>query len=91
LAHTIRARIEEIKRYSVEARVNEWEGQVVVSAAILPDGRIVDIRVLESSGNRRLDEDAKTMVGHASPLALSQPIGLAKVTVKVPIIFGLRR
>jgi TonB family protein len=90
LAHTIRARIEEVKRYSVEARVNEWEGQVVLSASILADGRIVDIRVVESSGNRRLDEDAKTMMGHASPLTLSQPIGLAKVTVKVPIIFGLQ-
>lgn len=90
LAHTIRARIEEVKRYSVEARVNEWEGRVLLSASILADGRIVDIRVVESSGNRRLDEDAKTMVAHASPLTLSQPIGLAKVTVKVPIIFGLQ-
>lgn len=90
LAHTIRARIEEVKRYSVEARVNEWEGQVVISASILADGRIVDIRVVNSSGNRRLDEDAKTMVGYASPLTLSQPIGVAKVTVKVPIIFGLQ-
>lgn len=90
LAHTIRARIEEVKRYSVEARVNEWEGRVLLSASILADGRIVDIRVVESSGNRRLDEDAKTMVARASPLTLSQPIGLAKVTVKVPIIFGLQ-
>ncbi len=90
LAHTIRARIEEVKRYSLEARVNEWEGQVVISASILADGRIVDIRIVESSGNQRLDEDAKTMVGHASPLTLSQSIGLAKVTVKVPIIFGLQ-
>lgn len=90
LAHTIRARIEEVKRYSVEARVNEWEGQVMISASILADGRIVDIRIVNSSGNGRLDEDAKTMVAQASPLTLSQPIGLAKVTVKVPIIFGLQ-
>lgn len=90
LAHTIRARIEEVKRYSIEARVNEWEGKVVISASILADGRIVDIRVVESSGNRRLDEDAKTMVGYVSPLTLSQSIGLTKVTVKVPIIFGLQ-
>ena len=90
LAHTIRARIEEVKRYSVEARVNEWEGKVVILVSILADGRIVDIQVLESSGNRRLDEDAKTMVGYVSPLTLSQSIGLAKVTVKVPIIFGLQ-
>lgn len=90
LAHTIRARIEEVKRYSVEARANEWEGQVVLSVSILADGRIVDIRVVESSGNQRLDEDAKTIVGHASPLTLSQPIGVAKVAVKVPIIFELQ-
>ncbi|MGB4069033.1 MAG: TonB family protein [Nitrospira sp.] len=90
LAHTIRARMEEVKRYSIEARVNEWEGKVVISASILADGRIVDIQVVESSGNRRLDEDAKTMVGYVSPLTLSQSIGLAKVTVKVPIIFGLQ-
>jgi TonB family protein len=90
LAHTIRERMEEVKRYSVEARANEWEGKVVISASILADGRIVDIQVVESSGNRRLDEDAKTMVGYVSPLTLSQPIGLAKVTVKVPIIFGLQ-
>ena len=90
LAHTIRARMEEVKRYSIEARVNEWEGKVVISASILADGRIVDIQVVESSGNRRLDEDAKTMVGYVSPLTLLQSIGLAKVTVKVPIIFGLQ-
>ncbi len=90
LAHTIRVRMEEVKRYSVEARVNEWEGKVVILASILADGRIVDIQVVESSGNRRLDEDAKTMVGYVSPLTLSQSIGLAKVTVKVPIIFGLQ-
>jgi TonB family protein len=86
----LRARVEEVKRYSLDARLNEWEGRAVIAASILADGRIVDIQVVETSGNRYLDEDAKMMVAHASPLTLSQSIGLAKVTVKVPIIFGLQ-
>lgn len=90
LAGAIRERIEEIKRYSTEARDNEWEGRVVVAASIKADGHIVNIRVVESSGNGRLDADAKAIVGYASPLTLSQPLGSSQVTVKVPIIFGLQ-
>lgn len=91
LAGAIRERIEEIKRYSEEARANDWEGRVVVAASIKADGHIVNIRVVESSGNGRLDADAKAIVGSASPLALSQPLGSSQVTVKVPIIFGLQQ
>lgn len=90
LAGAIRERIEEIKRYSEEARANDWEGRVVVAASIKADGHIVNIRVVESSGNGRLDADAKAIVGYASPLTLSQPLGSSQVTVKVPIIFGLQ-
>lgn len=90
LAGAIRERIEEIKRYSEEARANDWEGRVVVVASIKADGHIVNIRVVESSGNGRLDADAKAIVGYASPLTLSRPLGSSQVTVKVPIIFGLQ-
>lgn len=90
LASALRARIEEIKSYSTEARSHEWEGRVVVAALVRADGRLVNIRVIESSGNGFLDEDAKQMVRYASPMALSQPLGSAQVTVKVPIVFGLR-
>lgn len=90
LGQALRARIEEVKRYSVEARANAWEGRVVVAAAILADGRIVEIRVIESSGNRQLDEDAQAIMEQVSPLMLSRSIGSAKVTVKVPMIFGLQ-
>ncbi len=90
LAGAIRERIEEIKRYSAEARDNEWEGRVVVAASIKADGHIVNIRIVESSGNGRLDADAKAIVGYASPLVLSRPLGSSQVTVKVPIIFGLQ-
>lgn len=90
LAAALRTRIEEIKSYSTEARTHEWEGRVVVAASVKADGRLVDIRVVESSGNGYLDEDAKQMVHYASPMTLSQPLGSAQVTVKVPIVFGLQ-
>ena len=89
LGRVLRERVEEIKRYSVEARLNKWEGRVVLAAAILADGRIVDVRVAESSGNRQLDDDARAILGLASPIILSRTLGTPKVPVKIPIIFEL--
>ncbi len=89
IGNLLRARIEEVKRYSYEARLKEWEGRTVISAAVLSDGQIVDLRVAESSGNRRLDEDARALVARASPLMLPRDLGLSKVVVNVPIVFGL--
>lgn len=90
LASALRTRIEEIKSYSAEARTHEWEGRVVVAASVKADGTLVNIRVVESSGNGYLDEDARQMVRYASPMTLSQPLGSAQVTVKVPIVFELQ-
>lgn len=89
LAAAIRARIEEIKWYSEQARANGWEGRVVVATTVQGDGRLMDIRVIESSGHGRLDEDAKQILRDASPMVLVQPLGAVHVTVKVPIVFGL--
>jgi periplasmic protein TonB len=89
LGRVLRERVEEIKLYSVEARLNKWEGRVVLAAAILADGRIVDVRVAESSGNPQLDDDARAIVDRASPINLSRTLGAPKVPVKIPIIFEL--
>lgn len=89
LAAALRARIEEIKRYSEQARSNGWEGRVVVATTVTADGRLMDIRVIESSGHGSLDEDAKQILRDASPMVLAQPLGAVHVTVKVPIVFGL--
>lgn len=89
LARAIRVRIEEVKRYSAEARVNEWEGKVVLVASVRADGHIVEVRIVESSGNLTLDDDARAMLARASPLVLPQALGQSTVIVKIPIIFGL--
>ena len=86
----LRARVEERKRYSVDARLNEWEGRAVVAADIVTDGRIVDARIVESSGNPRLDEDARALVSSVSPLKLARALEADRLTVKIPIVFGLQ-
>jgi len=86
----LRARVEERKRYSVDARLNEWEGRAVVAADIVTDGRIIDARIVESSGNHRLDEDARALVSSVSPLKLARALEADRLTVKIPIVFGLR-
>lgn len=86
----LRARVEERKRYSVDARLNEWEGRAVVAADIVTDGRIIDARIVESSGNPRLDEDARALVSSVSPLKLARALEADRLTVKIPIVFGLQ-
>ncbi len=85
----LRARVEEVKRYSLDARLNEWEGRAVVSVEIIADGRIIDARIVESSGNPRLDEDARALVSSVSPLRLVRALEADRLMVKIPIVFGL--
>jgi protein TonB len=85
----LRARVEEIKRYSLDARLNEWEGRAVVAVEILADGRIINSRIVESSGNLRLDEDACALVSRASPLKLARSLEVEQLTVRIPIVFSL--
>lgn len=89
VARAIRARIEEVKRYSQDAKRNEWEGQVVLTASVQADGQIVDIQVRTSSGNAGLDENARAIVAEASPLHLPQPLGVARIRLRIPLQFGL--
>lgn len=89
VARAIRARIEEVKRYSQDAKRNEWEGQVVLTASVQSDGQIVEIQVRTSSGNAGLDENARAIVAEASPLRLPQPLGVARIRLRIPLQFGL--
>lgn len=82
-------RIDRIKQYSDDAVANEWQGRVVMVVTIRPDGRIDDVEVAESSGNRALDHEAATLIARVSPLELNRTLGAARVKLRVPISFGL--
>ena len=83
-------RIDRIKQYSDNALENEWEGRVIMVVTIRSDGRIAEVDVAESSGNRSLDREAVNLVARVSPLELNRALDAAQVKLRVPISFGLK-
>lgn len=89
LGDTVRRRVEELKRYPVQARMNHWEGKVVVAAIIRDDGEVVGVRIAETSGQTLLDEEAMAVMKRASPLTLKHPLGQRHITILIPINYRL--
>jgi len=90
LAEALWNRVEQLKRYPHIARMNRWEGKVVLRAVIREDGRLMDLEVAESSGHSVLDRDAMEIMKQASPLKLKHPLGQPQVVVQVPISYKLQ-
>lgn len=58
LMKSLLSRINELKNYPHMARMNHWEGKVVLRAVIKDDGQVLMVDVQESSGRSILDNDA---------------------------------
>jgi periplasmic protein TonB len=91
LAEALWSRVEQLKRYPHVARMNRWEGRVVLRVVIQEDGHLLDLAVSESSGHSVLDQDALEVLKLASPLTLKHPLGKPQVVVQVPISYRLER
>ena len=91
LSETILRRVEELKRYPAEARLDRAEGKVVLKAVIREDGTVDDVEIFQSSGYRSLDHAAVELMKQAAPFHLSHPLGNSKVTVKIPMSYRLDR
>jgi protein TonB len=89
LTQDLWARVERLKRYPRLARLNGWEGKVVVRAVIREDGHLAQLSVVEGSGHHVLDQEALELVKHVFPLALAHPLGQPKVVVDVPIEYRI--
>jgi periplasmic protein TonB len=89
LSDTILRRVEELKRYPPEARLDRAEGRVVLKAVIRADGGIDDVEIYQSSGYRSLDQAAVELMKRAAPFQLPRPLGKAKMTVKIPMSYRL--
>ncbi|MCC6141411.1 MAG: TonB family protein [Nitrospira sp.] len=89
LSDALWRRIEELKRYPAQAKINHWEGKVVVEAVIRADGEVIGLSIAESSGRALLDQEALAVMKKASPLALKHPLGAPRVTILVPISYRL--
>lgn len=91
LSETILRRVEELKHYPAEARLDHAEGKVVLKAVIREDGTVDDVEVFQSSGFRSLDHAAVELMKQATPFHLPHPLGKSKVTVKIPMSYRLDR
>ncbi|WP_447977659.1 TonB family protein [Candidatus Nitrospira bockiana] len=83
-------RVMQLKRYPYIARLNRWEGQVVLRAVIKADGTVAELEIAKSSGHTILDKDAMEVIRQASPLKLKHPLGKPQIVVNVPISYTLQ-
>lgn len=90
LMKALLGRINELKNYPHLARINHWEGKVVLRAVIKDDGQVLMVDVQESSGRSVLDNDAMETLRKASPLKLEHPLGRPQVAILMPISYSLR-
>ena len=89
LSETIMRRMEELKRYPAEARLERAEGKVVLKAVIRSDGSIGGIELFQSSGHESLDRAAVELLELAGPLHLPRPLEKSQMTVKIPMSYRL--
>jgi periplasmic protein TonB len=89
LAESLKRRLAELKRYPSTARLNGWEGKVVLRAVIRADGHLSEVKVHRSSGYEALDNAAMEAIRLACPLHMQQPLGTSEVAVYVPIVYSL--
>ena len=91
LSATITRRVEELKRYPSEARLDRAEGKVVLKVVIRDDGSVDDVVISQSSGYRSLDHAAVELLKQAAPFQLPQPLGKSQMTVKIPMNYRLEQ
>lgn len=84
------AYIESYRRYPENARSNHIEGSVQISFTMDRNGRVLNIRIVHSSGNTELDDEAIKTVLRAQPL-LPIPTDLpAPLNIVLPVDFKLQ-
>lgn len=83
--------MEKMKRYPQQARINHWEGKVILRAVIREDGELLDLDIARSSGHSVLDEEAVASVRQAFPIILPRALGKPQVALQIPISYQLDR
>jgi len=86
---TVRNRLEEAKRYPWLARIQGQEGTVRVQFMIDSTGEALEIRLLESSRSKILDQEAVETVKRAGRFTGLPDSWNKKVRIDVPLVFQL--
>lgn len=89
LADSLHRRIVELRHYPSTARLNGWEGKVVLRVTLKSNGELEQVSIVKSSGYESLDNAAIEAVRRACPLHMKQQITTPNVVVNVPINYSL--
>ncbi|MGB9700179.1 MAG: energy transducer TonB [Thermodesulfobacteriota bacterium] len=84
-----RKKIEGAKRYPWEALRRNWQGKVILSFWVDQKGEVSEIKILQSSGYKVLDEEAKATLLRASPLPVPPQMEEEMLKIEVPILFRI--
>ncbi len=89
LADSLHRRIVELRHYPSTARLNGWEGKVVLRVTLKSNGDLEHVAIVKSSGYESLDNAAIEAVRRACPLHMKHQITTPNVVVNVPIHYSL--
>ncbi|MBA3753682.1 MAG: TonB family protein, partial [Nitrospira sp.] len=89
LAESLHRRIIELRHYPGTARLNGWEGKVVLKVSIRQDGHLKDVEVVKSSGHESLDQAAIEAVRRACPLHMKHELRAPMVVLHLPVSYSL--
>lgn len=79
------------RRYPPEARQQGLEGTVRLYFVVDRDGRVLEYRILGSTGHRILDQEVRALIERAQPLpAMPADLMRNRLEIIVPVEFSLR-
>ena len=90
LSEAILRRMEELKQYPPEARLDRTEGKVVLKAVLRNNGSVENVEVSQSSGHPVLDHAAVELLKQAAPFQFPRPLERSRMTVKIPMSYMLQ-
>lgn len=91
VGESLHRRISELRHYPSTARLNGWEGKVVLKVSIRNDGHLNSVEVVKSSGHESLDQAAIEAVRRACPLHMKHELSSEMVVLTLPVSYSLNR
>lgn len=89
-AGVIKAMLERQWAYPEEAKRNLLEGRLQVLFSLNPEGHLVDLKILESSGHGILDREAMNAVNTAAPFPpFPASVAVAKLNIRATFDYRL--
>lgn len=86
----IKQRIEQARRYPSWARKRKTEGTIYLRFTVLPNGTSQEIRILRSSGSKKLDKEAVFTIKRAEPFpSAPKEICTSQLQMEIAIVFKL--